>query len=112
MSVPLAATQDESCLPGILLLRQKQGSPHRCRGWEWGLRRAEGHVIWSLWLSVPSLPHLEHRWAGVCWWGGRLKMLLFGKEVVKMVLLQIQPVILGDLGDLWDIEHRNRRIIP
>lgn len=39
-------------------------------------------------------------------------MLLFGKEVVKMVLLQIQPVILGDLGDLWDIEHRNRRIIP
>lgn len=27
------------------------------------------------------------------------------------VPLQIQPVVLGDMGDPWDVEHRNRRII-
>lgn len=68
-------------------------------------------------LCIVSLPHLKGSGppgaqVGRCPVAGR--EAAFGQSCQgssRDLALQIQPVILGDLGDLWDVERRNRRII-
>lgn len=95
---------------GIQLPWQHEGSPRRCKRGR-GPESEEGYEFDHSGCAVPSSPHLKGRSPSGAQVGRGPASGFMAEGATCCVPLQTQPVILGDLGDLGTVEHRNRRII-